>query len=418
MGFIGKLFGSKPSLEKMRSALEQGSYADALHLGEDLLAGGDETSELAESLIAASDGLARMNYDEGIRSQQAGDTQLAVEHLQLALAQARSVALIREIDLALAHDPTSVQLRPEDQPQPVLSKGASCAGCSPASVSAEVSTDELPDLQSQIELIIASYPAEMQQAYLSRSKPFMQAFMLVHCGEDLQALPLWEEVPREERDEIYLFELGCLYARQGEAGKGVAMLRQALELSPGNGLMIDALLSLLVDQGDQSAASKFLQAQIDTGANPAFCYARLCELQATSQETSAAYESANKALAGGYAEPDFLVLAASLFEAVGRVEDAEQMLAGLPGGGCGGGINLPLAELWLRQNRELARVLDAFNDACRQEPENPRWQLRVAQTYLARKWRKQGLDLLQRVVGDPRLEEGLRLEAERLLAEV
>lgn len=79
-------------------------------------------------------------------------------------------------------------------------------------------------------------------------------------------------------------------------------------------------------------------------------------------------------------------------------------------------MSLPLAEFLLRRGRELGKVLDTFNVACRQEPENPRWQLRVAQTYLARQWRKEGLGLLQKVVGDPRLDPELQQEARALLS--
>ena len=99
------------------------------------------------------------------------------------------------------------------------------------------------------------------------------------------------------------------------------------------------------------------------------------------------------------------------------MSEAEAVLQAIPGGGCGGGLSLPLAEFLLRQKRDLARVLDTFNAACRQEPESPRWQLRVAQTYLARNWQKDGLKLLQMVVGDPRLEPELQQEAAQLLAE-
>jgi tetratricopeptide (TPR) repeat protein len=417
MGLISSLFGGKPSIEKLRKALERGNYAEALHIGEDLLAATGETAEVAAGLIAASDGLARMNLDEGIRSLQAGNTQLAEEHLRLALSQARSTELIKDVEDRLTQGPCADQPLPPVLERAEAAPAPACGGCSPAPQQADVSADELPDLQSQIELIIASYPPEMQQRYLARSKPFLKAFLLVHSGEDQQALPFWEEVPREERDEFYLFELGCLYGRLGETDRGMKLLRQALELDPGNWLMIDALLSMLLDGDDLPAARQLLQKQLEKGANPAFCHGRLCELQAANQDSAAAFDSARKALAAGYAEPGFLVLAAELLEAAGETEEAEGLLSGLPGGGCGGGVNLPLAEFWLRQNRELARVLDAFNGACRQEPDNPRWQLRVAQTYLARKWRKQGLELLRRVVGDPRLDDALRHEAEQLLAE-
>ncbi len=415
MGFLDKLFGAKTNSEKMQRALVQGSYAEALHLGEDLLAAGDASSGLADKLIAAADGLARLNLEEGIRSLQAGNAQLATEHLQLALSQARSAELVKAVEDAFIQRAAAPQVPAVDQAETV--QGSACGGCAPAPQQAEVSAEDLPDLQSQLELIIASYPAALQQRYLARSAIFLKAFLLLHAGEDQLSLSCWGEVPKNERDELYLFELGCLHARLGDDAKGLKFLRQALALDSGNGLVLDALLSMLVGMGDLPAAQKLLQQQLDAGVNQAFCYARQCELHSAMQDSAAAFDSARKALAAGYTQPDFLVLAAGLFETAGQTEEAERLLAGIPGGGCGGGINLPLAEFWLRQNRELARVLDAFNGACRQEPDNPRWQLRVAQTYLARKWRKQGFELLRRVAYDPRLDEALRLEAEQLLTE-
>ncbi len=106
-----------------------------------------------------------------------------------------------------------------------------------------------------------------------------------------------------------------------------------------------------------------------------------------------------------------------MLEHVGALNEAEAALQMFPSSGCKGGISLPLAEFWLRQKRELANILDTFNAACREEPENPRWQLRVAQTYLARNWVKDGLKLLRKVANDPRLESELAQEAELLLAE-
>lgn len=418
MGILDRLFGAKPSLEKMQRALAQGSYAEALHLGEDLLAGGDDSSALAASLAAASDGLARLNLAEGLRSRQAGDAQLAAEHLQLALSQARSKKLIAEVEGALTQEAPPSPPSPDRNRTPGASASA-CGGCAPVPQASDVAANDLPDLQSQIELLVASYPAELQQRYLARSGAFLKAFLLVQEGEDRQALPYWDLVPDEERDDLYLFELGCLYGRVGEGDRGLKLLRQALALAPApeNWLVVDALLALLFEQRDLAAAQRLLQQQLEAGAHQALCHARLCELHAARQDSDAALAAARQALAAGHGEPGFLVLAAGLLEEAGRIEDAEQLLCRLSGGGCGGGVSLPLAEFWLRHKRELAKVLDAFNGACRQEPDNPRWQLRVAQTYLARNWRKQGLELLARVVGDPRLDEDLRLEAEQQLAE-
>ncbi len=415
MGFLGKLFGSGADIEKLRQALEQNRYAEAVHLAEDLSTAGEESEELCQLQVAALDGLAQLNLEEGERFLAAGDLVRGAEHLQLAVAQARTPELVEKIESVLVQG-SPVEAAGKDSSDVAPSVATSCGSCAPAPQPAPAAVIDLPDQETQLELILASYPPDLQQRYLERSSAFLQAFMLVHEGEDQQALDLWLQLPEAERAGLYLFELGCLYGRLGTKGEGVRVLQQALELESGNLLVIDSLLALLLEQGEISGAQELLQQQLAGGADSAFCHARLCELQLQAQETDAAFASARMALDAGFSEPGFLVMAAMLFEQAGQVEDAEQLLISLPAGGCSGGVNLHLAEFWLRQSRELGRILDAFNGACRQEPDNPRWQLRVAQTYLARNWSKQGLELLQRVVGDPRLEESLRLEAQQLLA--
>ncbi len=112
-----------------------------------------------------------------------------------------------------------------------------------------------------------------------------------------------------------------------------------------------------------------------------------------------------------------MLLAASVLEHVGSLDEAETILKMFPVSSGKGVTSLPLAEFWLRHNRELGNILDTFNAACRDEPENPRWQLRAAQTYLARNWVKDGLKLLRKVVNDPRLEPELAQEAKQLLTD-
>lgn len=415
MGFLGKLFSNKTDIDKLRSAIVLRNYAEAFHLAEDLLATGEESTELIGLQVAAADGLAQLNLDEGLRFLQAGNVPLGADHLQLALSQARSSELKAKIEKAISQQAVaeSEVIVGDERSVPE----SAINGDSEVHLSPRIAEVDLPDQQSQLELVLASYPSDMQQRYLARSTAFLQAFLQLHEGEDRQSLILWQQLPEDERDGLYLFELGSLYGRLGKYTNGIGTLRQALDLEPGNLLVVDALLTLMLDQNELSAAIKLLNQQLDVGADPAFCYARRCELQLRNQDRVTAFESARKALGAGFTEPGFVALAASLYEQDGQLDEAEHLLTGLPGGGCGGGINLPLAEFWLRQNRELSRVLDAFNGACRQEPENLRWQLRAGQTYLARNWRKQGLKILRNLVGDPRLDEQLRLEAEQLLAE-
>jgi thioredoxin-like negative regulator of GroEL len=413
-GFLKKLFGSQPPLEKLRIAVAQKNYAEAVHLAADLCAVGEPSAEALELKAAAGDGLAHLNLEEARRCAEAGSLTLALEHLQLARTQALSPDLVCEIDQLQQQ----LETPPSAPAAPASTVAATCSSCRPNLPHDTADFSSAPPGDERFALILAGYPPELARRYAESSPLFRQAFLLVHEGEDHQALALFKQIPVAEQDGLYWFELGSLQARQAGAAAGRPLLERALKLEPANPMIMEALFEVLLAQQDFSGAEKMLKQQQKAGADAAYCEARLALSFLSRGDRAAALGAARKALAAGFAEPEFLVMAAGLLEAAGETATAEGLLAALPSAGCGGGINPHLAEFWLRQRRELGKVLDSFNDACRKEPDNPRWQLRVAQTYLARNWRKQGLDILQRVVGDPRLDEPLRREARQLLADL
>lgn len=415
-GFFKKLFGSQPPLEKLRTAMAQKNYAEAMHLAEDLCALDEPSAEALQLRSAAGDALAHLNLEEARCCLEIENRVAALEHVSLARTQAFSPELKQKIhQLQQRIETPSTEPAAEASLPSAVGAGA-CSSCDPVSHTAVESVSPAPQGDEQLDLILAGYPPDLAQRYVESSPLFRQAFLLVHAGEDQQALALLEQIPAAQQDGLYWFELGSLRARLAGAEAGRPLLERALKLDPVNPLIMDALYELLMAQQDFPAVEKMLKQLQKAGDKQAYCDARLAQCALLAGDRSAALVAARKALAGGFFEGEFLVMAAGLLEAAGETSAAEAVLTSLPtGGGCGGGVNLHLAEFWLRQKRELGKALDSFNQACRQEPNNPRWQLRVAQTYLARNWRKQGLEILQRVVGDPRLEEHLRQEAQELL---
>jgi len=224
-------------------------------------------------------------------------------------------------------------------------------------------------------------------------------------------------VDETERDDLYWFELGSLWARRGDFEAAQPALEKALEKNRELLLAIEALVPVLLAGGDYLLAEERLQDFLAQGVDPGFCYAQLATLAIQQQNFTSAAEYARQAISAGNLDQQLLLLAASVLEHTGALDEAETILKMLPASGCGGGTTLPLAEFWLRQNRELDKIIDTFNAACREDPEDPRWQLRVAQTYLAKNWLKEGLKILRMVVDDPRLEPELAQEARQLLAD-
>lgn len=416
MGFLKNIFGGGgASLEGLRKAVAQQRYADARLFAEQLAGQqlSDADAAAVETFrIAAGDGLASLNLHEALGLQYCGDYVRAAEHLHLAQEQVCSADLREKIAQAVAAMPLIAEIDSTD--------GGSlnaCVTCSPQPGILPADEDFISgDADIQLELILTSYSAELAARYASKQETFKKAFLLSHAGQDDQALPVWQQVDVVDQDDLYWFELGSLFARQGNFVKARPALEKALEQNPELLLAIEALVPVLVATGAYQIAEDRLQQFLRRGIAPQFCYAQLTLLSVQQRQYPLAAEHARQALAAGNNEANFILLAASVLEHVGALAEAESVLKKLPATGCRGGNNLPLAEFWLRHKRELGHILDTFNAACREEPENPRWQLRVAQTYLARNWVKDGLKLLRKVVDDPRLEGELAEEAKQLLA--
>jgi predicted Zn-dependent protease len=113
-----------------------------------------------------------------------------------------------------------------------------------------------------------------------------------------------------------------------------------------------------------------------------------------------------------------LVTAAAL-EKTGNIDEAENVLASIGTSGCGGGRQASpyLAEFWLRHGRNMDKAIDAFNQAARVEPGNPRWIFRVGEAYLAKGWKKEGRTLLERALVQPSLDPQLAAQAKKYLSD-
>lgn len=413
MGLFSKIFGGGDvSLASVRKAVEGRRFADALRLAGELdQLGDEERDELSCLQIVAGDGLAQLNLDEALGLHHCGKLDQAEECFQLALEKVCSPDLRAEIE----------RIRDAVESDSAIDEPESSFGCADCSSGARVDIEnpEVPeDRNQQLELILTSYPSDLAARYFDKSTPFLDGFILAQTGQDEDAARAWAAIDPAEHDDIYCFEFGALLARNGDLPTARKLLEAALQKNENLLIAVESLIPVLVALEDFKGAEDYLTQLLNRGVDPTFCNAQLSVVQARKGEIEQAVDSARQAVAKGVSDPSYIVFAANLFETSGALDEAEELLSRLPVSGCRGGLNLPLAEFLLRRKKDLGRILDTFNAACRDEPENPRWQLRVAQTYLARQWKKDGVKLLEKVAGDPRLEPDLAEEAQQLLQQV
>jgi tetratricopeptide (TPR) repeat protein len=413
MGLLQRFFGPADSLAPVRRAVEQGRWADAVADGEALDAMAlppDDRAELEVLLTKAGDALAELNLIEGDACLGAGEKARAEEHYALAVRHARSNTMATRAGEAL--DQLRAVKPPSARPASIV--GCCTSGCSRSSVEAGPDAHDVPfedlDPEGRMELIMAEYPAEWAERYVDLHDPLREAILLAHQGRDGEALVCFDLVRPEDRGALYYYERGILLERMGDIAQARWDLERVLSLHPGHVLATEALVSVELAGGEEDKAERMLREMLDTGISEPFSHGLLAAILARRGDTVAALRHGLAAVEKGSREPATLVLAGSLLEAEGRLTEAERLLTRLSTGGCGGGINWALAEFWLRNGNKLDRALEVFKAALRQEPENPRWRLRIAQVYLAQGWTKEGIPLLEQALSDPHLNPNLGRE--------
>ena len=410
MGLLGKFFSSSATVVKLRKAIAQQRYADANIIATELCQqelSTSEAEEVASLQVTAGDSLAQLNLNEALGLLHSDNFEEAQNHLLLAQQQAHSDDLKSKITQALAIEPEEFEI--------TAAENTSCSSCSPALTARDLDEIKVDDPDCQLELILTSYPPAIAARYSTKSSEFKNAFLLTHAGEDEQALQLWYKIKDSDRDDLYWFEVGSLLARTGNLDAARTALETALTLNPQLLLAVEALVTVFINNEEYPLAQNKLLQLLDAGGDPAFCHAQLTFLKYQQNDFEAAANHARQALAAGNNETIFILLAANIFEQVDALDETENVLKMIPATGCDSSISPPLAEFWLRHKLHLGDILDTFNAACREDPDNPRWQLRVAQTYIARGWDKDGLKILKKVVDDPRLEPEQTAEAVALL---
>ena len=415
MSFLKKMFSKKDPVEEMRQLFTRQDWAGVLSAAKRL-----DRIEVEDALLAevgkweeqAGDALAKLNLEEGSWAQKSGNLLRAREDYQLAIGQARSVELRKSAEealIALERGELPKEKEPEAIESPAIHAGCN-SGCSTAS-GPEIDPPEMDlDEEARLELLLATMPTELAERYMAAGMEFRQAWLAVQDGEDKRAMGLLTKVPEAERNALFLFERGALMIRAGQLKKAHQDLQAALTVEPDLFPAFDALVDVLAATGRIDELENALKQNLAVDRFVGYSWARLAELHAQRRELEPALAAGLKALDEGVVDPGLISLCAQLQEQAERFDEAEDLLMRMPGGGCGGGVHPLLAEFWLRRGKNLDQALESFKGAMRQERDNPRWLLRISQIYLAKGWRKEASEQVQRLMSQGELPEEIRAE--------
>lgn len=425
MSFLSRWFGSGHPLDEIRKASNQGRWADVLNFSsalEDSSLSASDQAQLRELVDAAAEHLSRINFEEGLASLRADDFRRGMEHLDLARQLVRSSELRELIDAEFArigsnsNNVLSGDVPPRATTVIKNSCASSCCGTAATSTLAAPEFTDAFDEETRFDLLLTAYPPDLRPRYLELSTLIRQAILLAHEARGDEALALFSKVHENERNDIFHYELGSLFACRNQYPDAVKSLQQAISMNPGFVLAALTLVDLHVANKNYAAAENLLSQMLQANCMPDYCHARFAVISQAQGDAAKAFEHATTALNLGHNEPELMVFVARTLESQGRIDEAEGVLSAIPvGGGCSGGANVELADFWLRHKKDLQKSLEMFKKAAKGDPTNPLWGYHIARVYLALGWTKEAKKILKAFVDADSIDESLRENAIQLL---
>ena len=424
MSFLTRWFGSRNPLDEIRKASSQERWADVLNFAsalEDNSLAASEQTELDELVDGAAEKLSCINYNEGLASLRADDFRRGMEHLDLARQLVRSSELRELIDAEFLRIGSTSDLSAWTTPPVAASstKSSCASSCCGTTTTAPEDLSGLAgefDEETRFDLVLTAYPAELRSRYLELSPLMRQAILLAHEERVDEALSLFSTILESERNDLFYYETGALFARRNHYPEAVKALQQAISMNPAFILAAMTMIDLHVGQKNYAAADNLLSQMLRANCLPDYCHARFAHISQAQGDSVKAFGHATEALNLGNKDPELMVFVARTLEEQGRIDEAEAVLSAIPvGGGCSGGANVELADFWLRHKKNLQKSLEMFKNAAKGDPENPLWGYHIARVYLALGWTKEGRQILQAFVDADSIEGSLRDNAIQLL---
>jgi len=247
MSFLRRLFGSDPAklVEQGERALTGNQPAEALDRFHRARAAAGDSPEIVErvdrGLTEAANQLVTMNIAEADLSQEAGDLESAMHHLQTAqdLCQTDQQRARVEARLDLLDD----ALQGQDEPQRLFTNEGA--------IGEELTPEE------QWEHLLATLDDDVAEDYLDRDTGYRDSVLALNDGRPAEAEPVFREAIAEDSEDVLAhFELGrtlLLMEKFEEAAQELAVARQEVGFDPLDRM---GILQIALMEGDALVHSR------------------------------------------------------------------------------------------------------------------------------------------------------------------
>ena len=255
MNILSRFFSKSPTdlLAKGDRLFDAEQFFDARSCYEDALnrCSGDEPpgsqkEVFVERIDRANLKLAELNLIEAGFAFSRGDSDKAVDHLELVKTLTSDVDILEKAEKLLKE-----HSHPDGKTtEPVAS--SSCASCSHIQVDdyagSQYATEPLHPLE-YFELLIRQLPEDQHQRYSELGEDFAYAYVAACQDRHEEALELFEKWPGELHRDIYYCERAKVLHRLGDDLEAELHLRKAIQLNELNSLAWLNLALLLIDGG-------------------------------------------------------------------------------------------------------------------------------------------------------------------------
>jgi tetratricopeptide (TPR) repeat protein len=305
--FFSKIFKKKDHLHYLAQAgkyLAAERYADARA---DFLEAqslcpaeaGEEARQIREGLSLAGNRLGELNIEEGGHALSAGELQKAFDHFTLAGELADDPKLRARAEAGL---------KKLDQPQaaPAAAKGAAKSGGHGGSSCGSCQDGHTPlppeeqgfgmHEEDRFFLLVQPLPGDLPVRYAALGEKFVHAYLLIHDGNDAQALPILQEMLLSNENDIVIYEVALIMYRAGRANECEDLLNRSIRLNPANAASYLALVHLKAEARKYPEAIGLVSRMMQLGVLHDQAQFMLGELQEAAGDQAAALEAWSRAL--------------------------------------------------------------------------------------------------------------------------